>query len=333
VIVEFDDPAACDVAQAGGKAARLADMVQAGLPVPPGFAVSAGAWRTFLATTGLAGSPPAELRELVADAPLPTEIEEPVRAAYARLAERLGVVDPPVAVRSSATVEDAAADSFAGQYETYLWVSGADAVLRAIQRCWAGLFSPAGLAYAEHAGIRVRDNAMAVAVQGMVQARCAGVMFTLDPATGDPSVICLEAAWGLGSAVVGGEVTPDGYTVSKPSMAIRTRRLQAKHIRHVADLTAGGVRVEPVPEALREGACLSDEEVLELARLGRRIERHYGAAQDIEWAIDERLEFPDSVLLLQSRPETVWSRRRGEAVLDPAAGALGWIAATLRKGA
>jgi pyruvate, water dikinase len=351
-VVAFEEPAAGELANAGGKAARLAQMAVAGLPVPPGFVVCAGAWRAFLAAevrhsrmaSALAGlgqhAGPDELaeaaqrlRDLVIDAPLPAALEDAVAAAYRRLADRLGVADPPVAVRSSATLEDAAAESFAGQYETFLWLSGVDAITTAIQRCWAGQFSASSLAYAAHRGFTVLDGAMAVAVQSMVEARTAGVMFTLDPATGDPSVVSIEASWGLGSAVVGGEVTPDSYVVAKPSMSIRERRLHTKHIRHVADSDVSGVRVEQVPEDLRDRPCLGDEEVLELAALGRRVERLYGAPQDIEWGIDDRLPFPDCVLLLQARPETAWSRRRSEPVLDPGAGALGWIAQTLRKGA
>jgi pyruvate, water dikinase len=350
-VAGFDEPAARDVARAGGKAARLAQMADAGLPIPPGFVVCADAWRAFIAADGRerrvrevlegpAGDAPAatpadaeRLRDLVTGAPLPERLEEEVRAAYGQLAGQLGDPDPPVAVRSSATLEDAATDSFAGQYDTYLWVRGADAVVQAIRRCWAGLFSPGSLAYAVHRGIAVLDGAMAVAVQSMVQARCSGVMFTLDPATGDPSVVSIEGSWGLGSAVVGGEVTPDGYVVAKATMSIRDRRVHAKDIRHVPDPVAGGVRAEPVPDALRESPCLGDEEVLELARLARQVERLHGGPQDIEWGIDERLAFPGGIFLLQSRPETVWSRRRREPPLDPAAGPLGWIAQALTKGA
>jgi pyruvate,water dikinase len=351
-VVGFEDELAREAAHAGGKVARLAGMAQAGLPVPPGFAVCAGAWRAFLAAgdrerrvadvlAGLgAGATPEALAdasrrlgELMAAEPLPAALEGDVRERYAALGERLGTPDPPVAVRSSATLEDAATDSFAGQYETYLWVTGADAVIAGIRGCWAGLFSATGLAYAAHSGIDVLDSAMAVAVQSMVRARCSGVMFTLDPRTGDPSVVSIEGSWGLGSAVVGGEVTPDGFVVAKAGMKIRERRVHAKEIRHVPDPAGSGVRVEPVPAELRETACLSDEEVLELARLGRQVEGLYGAPQDIEWGLDERLAFPDCVFLLQARPETVWSRKRSKPVLDPGAGALGWIARSLTKGA
>jgi pyruvate, water dikinase len=351
-VVGFEDEPARDPAHAGGKVARLAGMAGAGLPVPPGFAVCADAWRAFLAAddrerriadvlAGLgAGTAPGALADasrrlgaLVAAEPFPAALDDAVRARYAALGERLGTPDPPVAVRSSATLEDAATESFAGQYETYLWVRGADAVIHGIRGCWAGLFSATGLAYAAHSGISVLDSAMAVAVQSMVRSRCSGVMFTLDPRTGDPSVVSIEGAWGLGSAVVGGEVTPDGFVVAKAGMWIRERRVHAKEIRHVPDPAGGGVRVEPVPAELRETACLNDEEVLELARLGRAVERLYGGPQDIEWGLDERLAFPDCVFLLQARPETVWSRRRAEPVLDPGTSAPDWIARSLTKGA
>jgi pyruvate,water dikinase len=348
-VVGFEDELARNPAHTGGKVARLAGMAQAGLPVPPGFAVCASAWRAFLAGdlerrtgeilaavgTGAAALADASRRlgELVSAEPFPAALEDDVRARYAALGERLGASDPPVAVRSSATLEDAATESFAGQYETYLWIRGADAVIRAIRGCWAGLFSATGLAYAAHSGIDVLNSAMAVAVQSMVQSRCSGVMFTLDPATGDPSVVAIEGSWGLGSAVVGGEVTPDGFVVAKPGMRIRERHVHAKEVRHVPDPDGGGVRVEPVPAELREAACLNDDEVLELARLGRAVERLYGGPQDIEWGLDERLGFPENVFLLQARPETVWRRRRSDPVLDPGTGALGWIARSLTKGA
>jgi pyruvate,water dikinase len=352
-VADFGDAVARDVEHAGGKAVRLAEMAHAGLPVPPGFAVCAGAWRelldhrdgelhrtaaSVLDELGVRPGPgrledaAARLHDLVMAAPVPDGVEEEVAAAYAALGERLGTTDPPVAVRSSATLEDAAADSFAGQFETYLWVSGAASVMRSVQRCWAGMFNASGLAYVAQRGMGALQGAMAVAVQSMVRSRTSGVMFTLDPMTGDRSLVSIEGSWGLGSAVVGGEVTPDRYVVAKPTMAIRERRVHAKDVRHVPDADRG-TRAEAVPAGLREAPCLSDEEVLELARLARAIEGLYGAAQDIEWAIDERLEFPGSILILQARPETVWSRRRDEPVLDPAGDALGWIAQTLSKGA
>jgi pyruvate,water dikinase len=350
-VVSLDAAEACDVAVAGGKGARLAELIGAGVQVPPGFVVRAEAWRDYLASgdreerlgrvlTGLGPSPPAatldaaahELRDIVGRQPPPDAVRDDVATAYAALGGRLGEDDPAVAVRSSATLEDAEGASFAGQFETFLWVRGADAVLRALVLCWAGLFSPTGIAYGARRGAPALANGMAVVVQAMVRPRASGVMFTLDPGSGDPSIVAIEASWGLGSAVVGGEVTPDSYVVSKPTLAIQERRVRAKAVRHVV-LPEGGTCSEPVPDELRSKPCLSDPEVLELARVGRRLESLFGAPQDIEWSVDERLELPDSIAVLQCRPETVWSTRRRTPVRDPAAGALGWITDTLTKGA
>jgi pyruvate,water dikinase len=350
-VVPFDDAAACDVATSGGKAARLADLSRSGVRVPPGFVVRADAWRDFLAEgdrereiTGvlerLGPSPrPEEIERagqeirgtLAVESP-PERLREDVERAYLALAERLGEENPAVAVRSSATLEDAEAASFAGQFDSYLWISGPEAVLRTVLECWAGMFTPTGIAYAARHGTPALTNGMAVAVQVMVHARASGVMFTLDPASGDPSIIAIEGSWGLGSAVVGGEVTPDQYTVAKPTMSIQDRQIREKTVRHVPR-PDGGTGSEPVPDELRTAPCLSDAEVLELARLGQRLETLYGAPQDIEWSVDERLELPDSVAVLQCRPETVWSVRRRTPLRDPKAGALGWITDTLTKGA
>jgi pyruvate,water dikinase len=349
--VAFEDEVARDVAHAGGKAARLAEMTQAGVPVPAGFVVCADAWREFVAAAdhreriaaALAGvsehSPAAaldaaaaELHRIVLGGVLPERLAAEVRDAYAGLAQDAGIADPPVAVRSSATVEDAAGDSYAGQYESYLWIRGAEDVLRHVQRCWAGLFSAHGLAYAARRDADVVSGGMAVVVQRMVHARASGVMFTLDPATGDPSVVSIEGSWGLGSTVVGGEVTPDQYVVAKATMSIRDRRVRRKDVLD-APVADGGTRREDVPEDRREAPCLRDEEILELARIARTLERRYGAPQDVEWSIDGELGCPDGVFVVQCRPETVWSRRRATPVLDPGAGALSWITQALTKGA
>jgi pyruvate, water dikinase len=348
-VLSLAAPGACDPVRAGGKAARLAEMVQAGVRVPPGFVVSSDAWRELvwtgecrrrveqalgqLSSSSRAGDledAARELRSVILEQPFPTELDAGVIAAYAQLSDD-DLEEPAVAVRSSATLEDADLDSFAGQFETRLWVRGSRALLASIQDCWASMFSASGLGYAAHFGLAAVDDAMAVAVQKMVHARASGVMFTLDPKTGDPSVISIEGSWGLGSAVVGGEVTPDHFVVSKPTMAV-SGQVRRKDVRHVP---AGdsGIREEEVPVGLREVPCLSDEEAVELARIGRQLERHYGGPQDIEWSVDERLPFPENVLVVQCRPETVWSRRRREPALDPSAGTLGWITQTLKRGA
>jgi pyruvate, water dikinase len=292
--ISFDELGLDDVARVGGKSARLADLRAAGFPVPPGFAITTEALDV--------SSPAAAGRGLAGDA------AASVRDAYAALGD-----DATVAVRSSAVAEDAADASFAGVQDTYLWIRGADDVLDAVERCWASYFSDAASAYrAQHRGAAA---GMSVAVQRMVDPRVAGVMFTLDPVTGDLSCVAIDASYGAGVTVVGGEVTPDSFLVSKVTREIVRSTVGDKAVEARAD---GTHEVEP---ERRARPCLQPEEVLELADLGRAVERHYGAPQDLEWAFDaERL------WLLQSRDETVWARRRQPR--EVAASPLAAIAAT-----
>jgi pyruvate, water dikinase len=274
LVFAFGDPDAREVGRAGGKAARLAELTRVGIRVPPGFVVGTDAWREFDGDEGreqrvgtvLARisehSPPTvldsaarELQHLVVDAAPPDGLADEVEAAYARLSTSLGSADPPGAVRSSATAEDASEGSFAGQYESYLWVRGTEAVLRSIQLCWASYFGAAGLAYGLRRGVSTIGAGMGVVVQAMVRARASGVMFTCDPTSGDPSTICIEGSWGLGSAVVGGEVTPDQFTVAKPTMSIRDRQIRRKEIQHVP-IDGGGTRAEAVARAAAEPAWM-----------------------------------------------------------------------------
>jgi hypothetical protein len=175
---------------------------------------------------------------------------------------------------------------------------------------------------------------MGVVVQSMVRAKASGVMFTCDPNSGDPSVVCIEGSWGLGSAVVGGEVTPDQFIVAKPTMSISDRQVRRKESQHVpASGGGGGVAVEPIADDLAERPCLEENEIIELANIGRDLERTYDSPQDVEWSVDERFDFPDSVFVLQCRPETAASRQKREPVHEPGGKPTGWIAKTLSKGA
>jgi pyruvate,water dikinase len=317
----------------GGKFGSLAEMVQAGFAVPPGFGITTAAYREFVASDGLID----RIREargdastddlaaieraseaiaaLIAAAPLPERLEREIRGAYALLEERTGTASPPVAVRSSGILEDTAGASFAGQYDTYLWIQGADAVLEHVRRCWAGLFGPQVLTYQPSGEERnaVEHAAMCVGIQQMVPARAAGVAFTLDPVTGDRSKVVIEAVWGLGEGVVAGDVTPDRFRVDKITLEILARELADKHVEHRLDVEAGAVRLLEVDEARRRIACLDDEQVRALAAEAKRIERHRRAPQDIEWAVDEQ----GRVHVLQVRPETVWSRRAAKRILEP----------------
>ncbi len=313
-----------DRPRVGGKGGSLGELHRAGIDVPAGFIVRTEAFEGVIdaleqraalraRVEGIAaddleqmGAVSRELRTRVADAPLPADLEQEILDAYGRLGESRA--PPAVAVRSSATTEDAADASFAGLQDTYLWVMQADSVLRQIRSCWASLYSLESLCYRRRHGIAESTVAMAVVVQTMVDARTAGVMFTRSPLSGDRSVITIEGAWGLGSALVSGEVTPDRWVVAKITGEISVRDISDKAIRH-AQSPAGGVVEHPVEDSLRREPCLSDQELDTLRGIGRQVERHYGRPQDIEWAIDRHTR---QILLLQSRPETVWANKDTE---------------------
>jgi len=189
-----------------------------------------------------------------------------------------------------------------------LWVMGAQAMLKYVRSCWASLYSVPSIAYRRKHRMPESGVAMAVVIQQMVDARAAGVMFTRSPLTGDRSVITIEATWGLGSAVVSGEVTPDRFVIAKITGEISVRDISDKHVQHLP-AASGGVDEVETPEALRRIPCVSDQELSELKEIGRQVERHYGRPQDIEWAIDQN----GKIFLLQSRPETVWSAKNKDA--------------------
>jgi pyruvate, water dikinase len=338
---------ATDVGTVGGKAASLGELARAGVGVPPWFAVTTEAFAAAMAAVdadgalraGIEALSAADLAEvarvagrfraLVAGAPLPTEVAAAIEAGYAELGG-----SPDVAVRSSATVEDSAEASFAGLQDTYLGVSGPASVLDHVRRCWASMYNDESVAYRRRLGLPEAGVAMAVVVQRMVAPRAAGVMFTRSPVTGDRSVVAIEGTWGLGSALVSGDVTPDAWVISKVTGEITGRRVSPKVKIHgyipnggVADAAGTGgaagltdrVTVSDTPDDLREAPCLTDEEIRALAAVARRVEAHYGTPQDIEWAVldapfahaaaDSAAPAELRVVLLQSRPETVWSAR------------------------
>ena len=318
----------------GGKCANLGEMLSAGIPVPPGFAITATAYKRFIEETGIAEEIYRILREVIVDkskpelyeeasrrirrvieeTPMPEAIENAIRDAYRELAARVGDVEVYVAVRSSATAEDLPDASFAGQQETYLNVKGEEEVLKKVQKCWSSLFTPRAIFYREEKGFKHEEVLISVAVQKMVNAKAAGVMFTINPVTGDPSQVVIEGNWGLGEAVVSGAVTPDQFVVDKESLEIIDRKVAKKTVEYVRDPETGRTVHAEVPPERQLVPCLTDEEIIKLAELAKRIEQHYGRPQDIEWAIDRDLPFPENVFIVQSRPETVWSvKKAGEA--------------------
>lgn len=309
----------------GGKGGSLGELTRAGIAVPPGFIVRIAAFERFIEALereapvrsqveALRGDDldaitevSRNLRARIEQAPLPAHVLAEITQGYQRLGDSTEVA---VAVRSSATTEDAKDASFAGLQDTYLWVEGTQQMLAKVRSCWASLYSVESLSYRRQRGIPESGVAMAVVVQRMVNARSAGVMFTRSPTSGDRSVITIEGAWGLGSAVVGGEVTPDRWVVGKITGEISVRTISDKAIQHHRS-AEGGIAPVEVPAERRQIPCVSDAELQALRALGRQVERHYGHAQDIEWAIEHGSE---QILLLQSRPETVWSAKEREPV-------------------
>jgi pyruvate,water dikinase len=279
----------------------------------------------------------AGVRERITALPLPGDVVAQITAAYEALSR--GGAAAAVAVRSSATMEDSAAASFAGLQDTYLAVHGAAAVLDAVRRCWASLYNDESVAYRRRLQLSEDGLGMGVVVQRMLRPRSAGVMFTRSPVTGDRSVVAIEGTWGLGSALVAGEVTPDCFTVSKVTGEITGRRIGAKLRFHSFRPNEPGISSSAMPLALRGTPCLTDDEARALAAVGRRVEEHYGVPQDIEWALlgDDPACPPlhgdpaDHIRLLQSRPETVWAARSQAPVATPKPRASDHVLAWLEK--
>lgn len=349
-VLELSELRASDASRVGPKMARLGQLAADGWRVPDGYAVTADAldgWlpaaaraeleRLFSATTADDDgahegghedlAPLAEpARRLIESQPLPAWLEDAVAEAHARLEQRAargaaGDAAPlRVAVRSSAVGEDGHAASFAGQYETYLGVSGVTEVLRHIRKCWASGYSAHALAYRRRFGgagpLRAHD--LAVGVLELVDARSAGVAFTIDPVTGERSRLVVEGNWGFGESVVSGHVSPDHWTVERDTWRVLTERTGAKQSWAAFSAQAGRVVLEPLPAGLGAQACLSEQEVRYICQQAAAIEAAEGVPQDVEWAIARDLDFPDSVFFLQHRPETTWTRQARQAHPEPA---------------
>jgi pyruvate,water dikinase len=316
-----------DAAAFGGKSANLGELLSAGIPVPPGFAVAASAFRAFVAETGLEGTIASAtarassgtvedgaaaskaIGEAMRFAPLPDAVRAELAERYDELARATGPAEPAVAVRSSALGEDGEDATFAGQQESYLWVRGLEHVCDAVRDCWASLYTPRAIGYRAARGVGGEEPAMGVTVQAMVDAEVSGVLFTCNPVSGDPSMVAIEASWGLGIAVVGGEATPDDFLVSKVTGEVVRRTVNAKEIEYVPDAAGRGtVRVE-VPPARRGEPCLDDERLAALVEVARRVERHYGSHQDVEWALARGRTLPEALVVLQARPVTAVPER------------------------
>jgi pyruvate,water dikinase len=330
-----------DVAYVGGKNASLGEMIQAlrheGVRVPDGFATTAQAYRAFVDANQLLPKIQGRLqdwqdgrtslaqlgkslRRLFQQAQFPEDIATAICQAYRDLSTRYGVEEVDVAVRSSATAEDLPEASFAGQQDTFLNITGEDALLEACRHCYASLFTDRAISYRQEKGFDHLEVALSIGVQKMVRAddASAGVLFSIDPETGFPEVVVINAAWGLGENVVQGTVTPDQYTVFKPLLSRqelcpiveKTLGSKEKKLVYSKDRGATTKNIE-TPRAERQACVLQDDEILQLARWACIIERHYGQPMDIEWAKDGE---SGELFIVQARPETVQSQHDGNSL-------------------
>lgn len=329
-------------------------MIRKGTPVPPGFAVTTEAYQAALAgndlqpvidsllrplrledTDGIEEAS-TKVRSLIESAPVPADVGRAVRSAYQDLCEVCTIDSDdrriPVAVRSSATAEDLPGASFAGQQDTYLWVIGPDEVTDYLRMCWSSLYTARAIAYRMEMGFDHDRVLMSACVQKMVNARSAGVMFTLNPINGDRSKIAIDASWGLGEAVAAGEVTPDNYIIDKVTLEIIRQTISPKAIEYRPDSAGRSVEKLEVDASRRDQACLSESEAIALARHARSLERDAGHPLDLEWAIDQDLPDGENIVLLQSRQETVWSSRPRESITEGGMTTMDHIITTLLTG-
>jgi len=309
-VLWLDEINASDLERVGGKGASLGEMTAAGLPVPPGFVVTAGTYRTFIEEAGIAeplfeavdvdvddtealATAQERASELILNTDFPEGLREEILGAYADL----GDGEEFVAVRSSATAEDLPDASFAGQQETFLNIT-AEALLERVRECWASLFTQRAIYYRKQQGFEHSDVNIAVVIQQMVDAEKSGVMFTSHPSTGEPKMI-VESAWGIGEAVVSGSVSPDNYVLDRETGTVEEVTVADKKVMMEKDEATGETVERDVPEADRERRVLTDEELSALRELGETVETHYETPQDVEWAIVD-----GDVYMLQSRPIT-----------------------------
>ncbi len=314
-VQKFEDLNKSDIGIAGGKGANLGELTQAGIPVPPGFVVTAGTYEKFMEDSGINDkvldildkidindtkalqAAAEEIKSIIIETPIPEDMIMFIKEAYNQLCQKVGEEDTDVAIRSSATAEDLPEASFAGQQDTFLHVSGDDEVIEYIRKCWASLFEARAIFYREENNFEHSKVLIAVVVQKMAVADKAGVMFTVNPSTGE-DIALIEGSWGLGEAVVSGDVTPDNYQVAKANNEILNVTISDKKVMYTNDESGTSVKVE-VPEELRKERVLSDEELIELTEMGKRVQAHYGEPMDTEWAFER-----DNLFLLQARPIT-----------------------------
>jgi pyruvate,water dikinase len=329
LILWFNEIGKEDTALVGGKCANLGEMItRANVPVPNGFAVTAYAYRLFLEKSNIRArvftllenlnvkdlkelnERTAHIRQLIETADLPIELKEEISSQYKILSNEPGQVGSLVAVRSSATAEDLPGASFAGQQDTYLNIKGIEELFTSVKNCFASLFTSRAIVYREEKGFDHKKVYLSVAIQKMVNSKASGVMFSLHPVTGNRDVVVIEAAWGLGEYVVQGKINPDEYIVSKNDLKIKDKIIADKKIM-LSTKQGGGTEERQVPIILQKTACLTDDQIKELAEFSLSLEKHYKTAQDMEWAWDSG---DNKLYIVQSRPETVWTEKMKEHI-------------------
>jgi pyruvate,water dikinase len=345
-ILWLDEIKNLDIELLGGKAKGLVELTQHNFPVPPGLVITSKSYEYFIEKTGIkqylndtvkkiSSLKPAEIEKISEEilrkfevTDIPDDLKDLIEQSYIELGKKLGIENPRVAVRSSATLEDVAEASFAGIQDTYLNIQGIEELLKHVKMVWASIWTAKALIYRESLGLDHRKVSIAVIVQKMVNSKSSGVMFTVHPATGETNKIVIESSWGLGELIVGGIVTPDSFVLDKNTLNIIERRISAKKIGRFYDpINKKNVDIELLdnPEDYPEGplydllkmfgitsksSSLKDEEIKYLAEIAKKAEDSFNHALDMEWAIDMDLTFPRNVMIVQTRFETVWSKQK-----------------------
>ena len=321
--LEFKEISSSDISRVGGKCSSLGEMIQAKINVPPGFAITTDAFYDFISNSKLKELIINELNTINIDnldnlekkasniksyfkkTIMPKEIEISIKNAYRKLGNNI-----PVAVRSSATAEDLPYASFAGQQDTFLWLCGSKNLLQKVYDCWASLFNARAIAYRVKNKIKHSDVFMSVGVQKMVNSKVSGVAMSINPLNGDKTRIFIESSWGLGESVVSGLVNPDNFVIEKVLQEILEKKISKKTSEIVPDKESKTVIQRRIKKNMQSIPSLTDSEVIEVALLAKKLEKHFKCAQDIEWTFDKHLPSGENLFALQSRPETVWSNKK-----------------------
>jgi pyruvate, water dikinase len=321
----------------GKKCANLGELTRGGFRVPPGFALGVGAYDRFMKETGASDrllkyfesfkadphditdtpkydAASKEIRSLVESIKMPLYMEKTIREYYQGLCQETGRDNAFVATRS------AGPKSHPGQYETYLNVSGEEDVLKNVIRVWASTFNTRSIISRARLNLPLHDDPIGVAVLTMVDAKAAGVIFTVNPINGDESKVAIEASFGFGEAVVSGNVTPDRFLVDKVTLEIDERVVSDKGAEFAYNPETRTMEYKELEADKRKIACLEEREIIELTKIAKKVQTHFGCPQDIEYAISRTIPFPESIFLVQARPESVWGKKKKESVLGKKSG-------------